>query len=417
MTDKQLFRKQALERFASPEQVDQALSVTSSHGWLALAAILMAFTAVVGWSFVGRVSTYVQGNAILLNRGGSVVDAVAAGPVRLDAFKVSVGDAVAEGQIVAVGFNDTIAERVAGAQELVIELNQALEDEQAAVAEESRIARTNDARELQRLDEIEASARVSVETVQSIFDDNSRLFDEGVVSRLVLERSREDLNRARRELLAVLRERDSLDAVGSRREHTNAARIREAVARMQAAQRQVRELNVQMNANRIVAPVAGRVTEIKAATGTLLAPGQPVLSIRSGNEQLEVLIYIAPTEGPNVEPGMEVLVSPITVRREEFGAIRGIVENLSQFPVSMDGIVAELQNPELARMFSEDGSPYSGRVSLLSDPMTASGFAWTSPKAANETLTSGTLAMVEIRTDAQPPITLVIPAIRELLGL
>ena len=416
MKNPELFRKQALEKIASPQQLDRMLSVTSAHNWAVLAAILAVFAALVGWSFLGRVSTYATGNALLLSRGGSVVDAVSVIQIRLETFEVGVGDEVAPGQVVAVGSNDETAERLAGARTLVADRTRALADETAAVAEENRISRANDSRERQRLEEIEATARESLDTNQAIFDDNLRLYGEGVVSRGPMERAREDLNRARRNLLDVLREQDALDAAASRRENSNAARVREAEGQLHAAEQQVRELEILVEANRIRAPVAGQVTEIKASTGTILAPGQPVISIRTGGEDLEALIYIPSTEAPQVERGMEVLVSPITVRREEFGAIRGVVETLSQFPVSLDGMVAELQNRELARMFSEDGAPYSGRVTLVRDPATASGFAWTSPKGADTTLSSGMLATVEVRTDAQRPITMVIPAIREFFG-
>lgn len=417
MRNIELFRKQALRKLTSPEQLDRALSVTSSRGWVAIAALLLASTTVVGWSFLGQVSTYAQGNALLLSSGGSVVDAVSSGQVRLLAFEVQVGDEIGEDQVVAIGFNEEIAERLAGARALEAEQAQAMEDDRTAVEEESRIARENDERERNRLDESEATARASVETTQAILDDNIRLYDEGVVTRSALERSREEANRARRQLLAVMRERDELEANVSSRKHSLTVRLRESDARLQAAERQVRELEVLAQSNRILAPVAGRVTEIKAAIGTIVNPGQAVLSIRTGGEGLEALIYIEPTEGPRVEVGMDALISPIRVRREEFGAIRGTVDSLSQFPVSMDGIMADLQNRELARMFSEEGAPYSGRVSLRRDPTTASGFAWTSPKASNEPVASGTLATVEIRTNARRPITLVIPALKEFLGI
>ena len=415
--DSKLFRREALAKLSSPEQLDRALAVTSSRGWLALTAVLTIFVAVVGWSFLGRVPTYVQGNALLLNRGGQLVDAVSIGQVRLDTLEVAVGDEVAEGQVVAVGSNIELAERLANARAQAAELERALEEERQAVAEEGDSALANAARERQRLDEIEAAARASVETAEAILGDNLELYGEGVVPRPAVERSQQDLNLARRELLAVLRERDVLEASEERRENTDAARLREAEARLLAAQRQVGELEVMTRAGRIGAPVSGRVIEIKAATGTLLGPGQSVLSIRTGSDELEALIYIPPTGGPQVEAGMEVLVSPITIRREEFGSIRGVVESLSPFPVSFEGIVAELQNRDLASTFSEQGPPYSGRVTLLRDPETASGFAWTSPRASEETLTSGTLATVEIRTQQQRPITMVIPAIREFLGV
>ena len=114
---------------------------------------------------------------------------------------------------------------------------------------------------------------------------------------------------------------------------------------------------------------------------------------------------------------MQALVSPSTVRREEFGAIRGTVDSLSSFPISFEGMVAVLQNQSLARTFSEDGPPYAGRIALLPDPATASGFAWTSPKASSQRLTAGTLASVEIKTRSQPPITLAVPLLKELLGI
>ena len=114
---------------------------------------------------------------------------------------------------------------------------------------------------------------------------------------------------------------------------------------------------------------------------------------------------------------MVVLVSPTTVRREEYGSLKGTVEKVSAFPVSLDGMIAVLQNRKLAETFSESGPPYSGRVALVPDPSTTSGFAWTSPKAANEVLRSGTIASVEVKVASQAPITLVVPLLKETFGL
>ena len=167
----------------------------------------------------------------------------------------------------------------------------------------------------------------------------------------------------------------------------------------------------------MTAPVSGRVTEIKATVGAVLRPGQPVLSIKTTEGQLGALIYVPPADGKKVEPGMEVLVSPTTVRREEYGSVKGTMESVSSFPASQEGMIAVLQNRSLVQTLSEDGAPYSGRVLLEPDPSTTSGFAWTSPKASGETLTSGTLASVEIKIESQAPITLVVPLIKETFGL
>ena len=172
-----------------------------------------------------------------------------------------------------------------------------------------------------------------------------------------------------------------------------------------------------MAAGRVRAPVSGQVIEIKVATGAIVTAGTPVASIRTGTTEIEVLLYVSPAEGKQVKAGMQALVSPAAVRREEFGAVRGTVESLSSFPVSFDGTVAVLQNESLAQSFFRDGPPYSGRIALIPDPTTTSGFAWTSPKGATQTLAPGTLASIEIKSRSQPPITLAIPLLKELLGL
>lgn len=50
-----LYRKSSLERISSPEQLDQALKVTTPMSWLALAAITVVIIVTVVWSFLGTI--------------------------------------------------------------------------------------------------------------------------------------------------------------------------------------------------------------------------------------------------------------------------------------------------------------------------------------------------------------------------
>ena len=261
-----------------------------------------------------------------------------------------------------------------------------------------------------------AAARQSLESARERLESHRQLFEERVTTRMTVERSQQAFDRAQRELFSVLSERDTLESREIQRRNEQKARIVEMESRLHAAQRQANEIESLLDVQQILAPMSGRVTEIKAPEGTVLRTGQSVLSIKTGGEFLEVLIYVPPADGKRVEAGMEALVSPNSVRREEYGSVRGTVESVSAFPISQEGMIAVLQNRNLAQVFSEHGPPYAGRVILTPDPSTASGFAWTSPKAANETLTSGTLAGVEVKTDSQPPITLVVPLLKEVLG-
>ena len=413
----QLFRQAALDRLSSPEQLDRALVVATSKTWLALAAVAAMAAAVGFWSVVGEVPTYVRASGILLSHGGAVVDAAPTGAGTLSRIVPAPGDAVEKGEIVAEVTNREVVERHRGALALVDEREQALRDFKASASAEDALVEQNVDRQRARLERIERGNRQQVETARERLDNHRQLYAERIVTRVTVERSQQAFNQAQRELFSTLAERDSLESRELQRRNERQVRITEIESRLQAAERRARELATQLDTQRVTAPVSGRVTEIKATVGAVLRPGQPVLSIKTTEGQLGALIYVPPADGKKVEPGMEVLVSPTTVRREEYGSVKGTMESVSSFPASQEGMIAVLQNRSLVQTLSEDGAPYSGRVLLEPDPSTTSGFAWTSPKASGETLTSGTLASVEIKIESQAPITLVVPLIKETFGL
>ena len=132
---------------------------------------------------------------------------------------------------------------------------------------------------------------------------------------------------------------------------------------------------------------------------------------------LEATVYMPPDRGKNIRPGMEVRVEPTTIKREEYGAIVGRVLTVSDFPVTPQGMLADLHNDALVKRFSQDGAPYAAKVMLERDPSTASGYRWTSGKGPPILLSSGTLTRAEVTTREQPPIDLVIPLMKRLSGI
>lgn len=401
----------------SAEDLDRMLQATSPRGWVALFAIICIVAGVAAWSIFGEFSTYAEARGLLLSRDGGLVDAVASGQGRLDAIVVNAGDEIEKDAVIALISNEELSEQYAGVLALIEERSEALRALREAVAEEETIERESNSRRRGRLDDLEANAREILAVAEANHSGNERLFEQGIVSRIELLRTQREYNQANRVLIDLSRERDNLEAAEVRQQNQNASRIRDIEAQVSAAERQAREFATRLAAERVLAPAPGQVVEIKASPGSIMTPGQAVLSIRTGPPELDVALYVPPTVGTQIEVGMEALVSPDTVRREEFGSIRGVVESISSFPVSFEAMVAVLQNQNLAIALSQEGPPYFGRISLLDDPSTASGFVWTSPKASNQTLSAGTLASIEVKTRSQPPITLALPLLRELLGL
>ena len=410
-------RKGTRGRFQTPEHLDRALYVTTPKAWLALLVLTVIVGAAVAWSIMGRVSTYVQAEGIVLSRGGMVVGAASSAGGTLSRILPSVGDTVIEGELVAeVSDAETMA-RYVNAVSLAEEWTQILKDREAEAEEENALAAENIARQRARLDELERTGRELVNRIRERLRQDEDLLVRGITNRAPIERGEQALDLARRNLFDALRRRDEMEAAHLRRANDLKARVAEVKAEQVAARHRVNELATVIESWHIKAPASGRVTEIKAQPGATLEPGDSVLDIETGRESVDVLFYVSPADGKRIEAGMPALVSPATVRREEYGSLTGTVESLSDFPSSLAGMVVVLKNRELAMSFSRNGPPYTGRIALTLDPSTVNGFAWTSPQAKNVDIAPGTLATIEVEVTRRSPAALVVPWIAEKLGI
>ena len=409
-------RNKALDRLRTPEHLDRALYVTTPMTWLWLCVLLALTGAVVAWSIWGEISIYVEAEGIFLSRKGMVFDAASSGGGRLARITFAVGQQVNEGDVVAEIFDAETNERLESAVALVAEHKQELRDRIAETNEENRLAAENMARQRDRLDELERTSRDLEEKAGMRLRDDRKLFEMRIIDRMAVERSEQALSVLQQNLFEVLRRRDALDEDDIRRRNSISSRLSHARGELLKAELKVSELKALIETWRIRAPVSGRIIEIKAQIGATLSPGESVLSIETGGKGLDVLTYISAMDGKRVKAGMSVLVTPATVRREEYGSMIGVVEHVSEFPASLNGMVAVLRNQELARTFSTAGPPYPARIALTPDATTRSGFAWTSPQATGVEITPGTLATVEIRASTKPPASLVLPWIKEKLS-
>lgn len=96
-----IFRKSALERISSPEQLNEYIKITNPGVWSILLACLVLLVAVGFWAFSGNVSDTVHAFGIIFPEHG-VAQVVPAAGGRITNMRVKVGDYVEAGQILAV---------------------------------------------------------------------------------------------------------------------------------------------------------------------------------------------------------------------------------------------------------------------------------------------------------------------------
>lgn len=171
---------------------------------------------------------------------------------------------------------------------------------------------------------------------------------------------------------------------------------------------------------KVISPYAGRILEVQMSADNLVERGTPILSVETLGEgesdqihpMLEAVIYVSPTEGKKILPGMKVEISPSTVRSEEYGYIIGQVTSVGEFPATRQGMMRVLGNEQLIDVLLTGGAPIEVRVDLRVEANTLSGYAWTSSQGPPVRLDGGTLCNAFITVSQQRPISLVLPILR-----
>jgi hypothetical protein len=100
MLGKQLFRQEALQKLSSPEELDQAITITDTRGWIALIASGLIVILILLWLYTGTIPVTASGSGILLKGGGvQKVIAITGGPIT--ELNVKINDTVTENQVIA----------------------------------------------------------------------------------------------------------------------------------------------------------------------------------------------------------------------------------------------------------------------------------------------------------------------------
>lgn len=170
------------------------------------------------------------------------------------------------------------------------------------------------------------------------------------------------------------------------------------------------------NATEVRAQKAGKIVEVISSQGALVHAGDGLMTYVDDKEPLNALAFI-PSVGNQAKPGMDGEISPRTVKKEEFGYLKGKVYFVSQFPVRQSMLYDLTHNTALDTELSANGAPYLLRLTLEQDPSTFSGYKWSSSGGPQEPVTAGMMCDVRVIVRRQKPITLVIPALKSFFGL
>ena len=412
-----IFRKIALERMASPEQLDHLIQVTRPQGWLALGAVVFLLGAAGVWSVKGAIPTEALGKGILIRQSG-VFDIVSTGSGQIDEVMVSVGDHIERGQLVATIRQEGLARKISDARTRGEAVRQELDDLLQYGEEQLRLSARGLEQESKALDRQIQSAEEEIRLAEERVRVEDELLADGLVTKQTLLTSQQRLNDARSRLDRLRLEKSGLEL---KRLETKQSIERQIVNRQRELQEldlQLKELEASLDENiRVLSPYSGTVFELMVNRGELVGPGTPILNMELRSEELVAVLFVPAEFGKQAQEGMEVRVSPTNVKREEYGYMLGKVSWVAEFPSTSRGMTRLLGNSELVKAMMEKGPPVQINVELTENPETPTGYAWSSSKGPDVAVTSGTTIDGSVVIREVPPLQLLIPTIKETAGL
>lgn len=412
-----IFRKVALERLSSPEQLDQLLQVTNPRGWLALGALGALLLTSLVWAIFGSIPTEAGGEGILLRQGG-VTSLVAAEQGQVEEVLVSVGDVIEKGQVVARVRQQELLRQIQDSRDKLADERAEYNDLLRYAGQQERLRDRDLAQQRANLEQNIRALEKEVELARDQVAAQRDLLKDGLVTKQTFLASEQHLNDAQGRLAAARLELNGLEL-----KRLDAGQ--QVEQQLETRQAQIRDLELELRERqarlgesaRVVSSHAGRVLEVLADRGDVVTPGTPILNLELTSKELMAVLFIPASAGKKVQPGMRVRVSPSTVKREEFGSMLGKVVWAAEFPSTQKGMNRMLGNEALVQKLMEEGPPIQVNVALDRDASTPTGYRWSSSTGPSLSISSGTLATGAVVVREERPIRLILPKVREKLGL
>ncbi|MBT9315824.1 NHLP bacteriocin system secretion protein [Leptothoe spongobia] len=473
-----LFRKQSLERLQSPEKLDQAIQLVKPKDWLPLGMMTLLLGAGAAWSLLGKMPMTVNGQGILLDPH-QVVPLQSPISGQLESLPITAGQCVTKGELLATINPTGLNQQLEQQQKKHTQLQQQFYQAELVRTQRTGLARAEMATQrlglTQQLSNVESLTPVlnhqgilALEqqraNLQQQLQDTQELtpvLEQRLQSRQALAKAgavapdmvlqaeqdhRQNLHRLG-DLRAQLQQLD-LQMVEARQQHLdnlnqisqvqanlqaletqekqleqdNLTVVQQYEQEIQAGEQQIAQLQRQVTENsEIRSPQAGCIVETTATAGQVVTPGMALGRLQAMDPDQTLpdtgVIYFAVAQGKRIQPGMEIMVTPDTVKRERFGSIRGVVTAVSPLPVSREGAVATVGNPEMVDTLMASGSGHLAvTVELETDGETSSGYGWSSSLGPEESLTLGTTLTARVTVEERAPITFLMPILREWVG-
>lgn len=415
MSEKKLFREKALQKLSSPEQLDTAVTLIPSLGWLSLLALGLFTLVIVLWGFMGSISYPQYGTGIIIS-GERIHGIYSNGSGVVNSMNIAVGDYVEYGQI--IGRIDM--------PQLVGQISEA-KNQIAFLRKEYQEVKDMDEKYLTSIegyyDAQIASSKKQENELEQIFlwyekflANAEGVKKQGIISDYSLQQQKTSFVSLMNNLSTMKNNQLNYD---SQKQSTVFSQRKDHFSRMENIADQIYQTGTKIDdlisQSLVISYSSGYVQEVLAFQGDVLQANERVANLaEKSNQPLKAVLYFSTVDGKAIQYGMEAQITPTFLQAEDYGSIKGLVMSTTAYPTSQEEINETFLNQTFSNIVinATGGSPYKIEVGLITSPETQSGFQWTTSKGPPFKIKEGALVSGAVITRTEKPINLVVELFR-----
>ncbi len=131
--------------------------------------------------------------------------------------------------------------------------------------------------------------------------------------------------------------------------------------------------------------------------------------LRQQNGMLHGTMYVSLTDAQRIQPGMRVLLNPVSLRETAQGMLTGQVAAVRPSPVTVADLTGDVGNDALAQAWLAQGAVIAVDVVLESDASSPDGYRWTLAQQHPITLYDRTPFVGQVTIREEAPIRFLLP--------
>ncbi len=264
-----------------------------------------------------------------------------------------------------------------------------------------------------------SNIEIQLQYYEKLYKEKKLLMKKGIVSEVDLKQT--EFNLKQQQLLYKSSNSQRSNLKYEKEAYINNMNVRkqQLEATLAGIREEIKNLDVRFEKSTyILSTTKGIIRESLMRYGAPIAIGDMVFTIEDitdGETHLYVDLFIPFTAKAKVATGMKADIMPFDVNSGRYGqAISNIIE-ITNYPASSQFMEKILSNSVLVESMLSKGPVYYARAKLVNDSTTVSGLKWSSKDGSPFKITAGVLCSSQIYTSTKPPLSFVVPWIKNKL--